>query len=174
MTMTGEGWGRRMSIGIALAVAVFALDQWSKVIASRELANDSIILIPGFFDLLLVHNVGAAFGLFTNLPASYRVIFLVGVACVAALIIVWMLKSARSGILVFGLGMLLGGALGNLLDRVRFGWVVDFLYVHWHDLSFPVFNLADCAITLGVGLLLLDHWMASDSPDSIKEASDEP
>lgn len=165
MTMDSSGVGRPILWGLVLAVVVFILDQWTKAIASRELLDASIVLIPGFFDLLLVHNVGAAFGLFTNLPASYRVIFLVSVASVAALVILWMLKSARSGMLVFGLGMLLGGALGNLVDRVRFGWVVDFFYVHWHDLSFPVFNLADCAITLGVGLLLLDHWLAPDPSD---------
>ncbi|GAB0056666.1 Lipoprotein signal peptidase [Candidatus Magnetaquicoccaceae bacterium FCR-1] len=165
MTMDSSGVGRPIFWGLVLAVVVFILDQWTKAIASRELLDASIVLIPGFFDLLLVHNVGAAFGLFTNLPASYRVIFLVGVASVAALVILWMLKSARSGMLVFGLGMLLGGALGNLVDRVRFGWVVDFFYVHWHDLSFPVFNLADCAITVGVGLLLLDHWLAPDPSD---------
>ncbi|MBF0417054.1 MAG: signal peptidase II [Magnetococcales bacterium] len=165
MTPDASKVNRPIFWGLVLAVLVFLLDQWTKEIASRELIDARVVLIAGFFDLLLVHNVGAAFGLFTNLPAQYRVIFLVGVASVAAFVILWMLRSARTGMLVFGLGMLLGGALGNLMDRVRFGWVVDFFYVHWHDLSFPVFNLADCAITLGVGLLLLDHWLTSDSSD---------
>ncbi|MBF0190427.1 MAG: signal peptidase II [Magnetococcales bacterium] len=154
-----------MGVGLLWAVVVFALDQGSKWLATRDLADQGITLIPGFFDLVLVHNVGAAFGLFTGMAAEYRVIFLCSVAALASVLIVWMLLGAETRILVAGLGLLLGGALGNLLDRVRFGWVVDFLYVHWHDLSFPVFNLADCAISAGVGLLLLDHLLTSNTSD---------
>ncbi|MBF0272453.1 MAG: signal peptidase II [Magnetococcales bacterium] len=165
--MTGGGgwWNARLGVGLVLAVLVFVLDQWAKWLSTRELAEQGITLIPGFFDLVLVHNVGAAFGLFTGMAAEYRVLFLCSVAAVASLLIIWMLRTAETRILVVGLGMLLGGALGNLLDRVRFGWVVDFLYVHWHDLSFPVFNLADCAISAGVGLLLLDHLLTSNTSD---------
>ncbi|MBF0342573.1 MAG: signal peptidase II [Magnetococcales bacterium] len=159
-------WNRRLSVGVALAAVVVALDQWSKWWAMRELANKGITLIEHFFDLVLVRNIGAAFGLFTGMGDEYRVLFLCAVAVVASGVILVMLRQAGSAILVVGLGMLLGGALGNLYDRLRYGWVVDFLYVHWHDWSFPVFNLADCAITVGVGLMLLDHLTASDASDS--------
>ncbi|MBF0627134.1 MAG: signal peptidase II [Magnetococcales bacterium] len=161
----GGWWSLRLGAGLLLGAVVFGLDQWSKEIASLELARQGITLLPGFFDLVLVHNVGAAFGLFTEMQADYRVYFLSGVAVVASVVILTMLRTARSGVLVTGLGLLLGGALGNLSDRIRFGWVVDFLYFHWHDLSFPVFNLADCAISAGVGLLLLDQLILSDSSD---------
>ncbi|NGZ06289.1 MAG: signal peptidase II [Magnetococcales bacterium] len=167
MTSQGGAWlSLRMGVGLILGGVVFILDQFTKEWAMQELVVSGVTLVPGFFDLVLVHNVGAAFGLFTNMAAEYRALFLSSVAIIAALTIVWMLRTARHWVLVVGLGMLLGGALGNLWDRLRFGWVVDFLYVHWHDWSFPVFNLADCAISAGVGLLLVDHLILSDSADA--------
>ncbi|MEO5331684.1 MAG: signal peptidase II [Magnetococcus sp. YQC-5] len=157
---------RRMGVGFLLAVLVIVLDQASKWMATQELAQKGITLLPGFFDLVLVHNVGAAFGLFTGFAPEIRLIFLCAVALVASVIVTYLLYKAHTWILVGAYGLVLGGALGNLIDRVRFGWVVDFIHLHWHDLSWPVFNLADSAITLGVGLLLLDHLITSDSSDS--------
>lgn len=163
--MAGAWMTRRMGVGVLIALVIIVLDQLTKWIAMRELATQGITLWPGFFDLVLVHNVGAAFGLFTGITAEIRVVFLSGVAWIASLIILYLLQTARAGIYVVGLGLVLGGALGNLIDRVRFGWVVDFIHLHWHALSWPVFNLADSAITVGVGLLLFDHLKASDSAD---------
>ncbi|MBF0428293.1 MAG: signal peptidase II [Magnetococcales bacterium] len=160
--MTMEWRSKRIGMGLLLAVVVILLDQLSKWIAVQTLAKEAIILFPGFFDLVLVHNAGAAFGLFTGLSPDLRLIFLCSVALIASLIILRLLQQAHSGIQISGLGMILGGALGNLIDRVRFGAVVDFIHLHWHELSWPVFNLADSAITVGVGLLLLDHLTTSD------------
>ncbi len=155
-----------MGIGLLISFLVILCDQITKWMATHGLAEAGITLLPDFFDLVLVHNVGAAFGLFTDFSPEFRVTFLCSVAGIASLIIVRMLKSAHSVLYVVALGLVLGGALGNLIDRVRFGWVVDFVHLHWYELSWPVFNFADSAITVGVGLLLFDHLTASDFSDS--------
>jgi signal peptidase II len=145
-------------LGLLATFVVFFLDQLSKWYASRELANRGITILPGFFDLELVHNMGAAFGMFAELPPGWRSLILVGVALVATVLILLLLHKTDKMWEALGLGLVLGGALGNLLDRLRNGWVVDFIHLHWHDLSWPVFNLADSAITVGVGLLLWDSF----------------
>lgn len=142
------------AIGLWLAGFTLVADQASKWLAMQELAGQGIILVEGFFDLVLVHNTGAAFGMLANQPPLLREGFLVTVAVVAAILILRMLGQVGHLMEGAGLGMVLGGAIGNLVDRLRFGWVVDFLHVHWHDLSWPVFNLADSAITVGVAILL--------------------
>lgn len=148
-------------LGLLTTLLVFVLDQASKWYASGMLANRSIPVLPGFFDLELVHNMGAAFGLFAELPPGWRSLILIGVALLATVLIVVLLrKTDRTGEAI-GLGLVLGGAWGNLFDRVRNGWVVDFIHLHWHDLSWPVFNLADSAITVGVGLLLWDSFQTT-------------
>ncbi|MBF0400657.1 MAG: signal peptidase II [Magnetococcales bacterium] len=145
-------------LGLLTAVLVFVLDQFSKVYASAELADRSIEVLPGFFDLELVHNTGAAFGMFAEFPPLWRSLILVGVALVATVFIMVLLRRTDRALDAFALGLVLGGALGNLLDRVQEGWVVDFIHLHWHDLSWPVFNLADSAISVGVALLIWDSF----------------
>lgn len=144
--------------GLLTALLVFVLDQISKWYASEELFDRPIVVLPGFFDLELVHNAGAAFGLFADLPSGWRTLILVGVALLATVFIMVLLRKTDQIGEAFGLGLVLGGALGNLLDRIRNGWVVDFIHLHWHDLSWPVFNLADSAISVGVMLLLWDSF----------------
>ncbi|MBF0179979.1 MAG: signal peptidase II [Magnetococcales bacterium] len=158
--------GRGLVIGVPLALLVVVLDQASKWIVMRDLPAQGVTLIPGFFDLVLVHNVGAAFSMFATLAPDTRVWFLCSVAVVAVGAILYLLPRADSLLYILGLGLVLGGAVGNLIDRVRYGWVVDFIHVHWHELSWPVFNLADSAITVGVGLLLFDHLTTSAPADS--------
>lgn len=150
-----------MKYGLLVAFIVLVADQATKWLALAELVDRSVLLIPGFFDLVLTHNLGAAFSLFADLPADWRIGFLVGVALVAMGIILSLLRGSPGWLPASGLGMILGGAIGNLIDRVRWGWVVDFIHVHWYDHSFPIFNVADSAITVGVGLLLLDNYLQS-------------
>lgn len=145
-------------LGLLTALLVFLFDQISKWYASAELFDRSIVVLPGFFDLELVHNTGAAFGLFADFPPLWRMLILVGVAVLATVFIVVLLHKTDQVGDALGLGLVLGGALGNLLDRIRNGWVVDFIHLHWHDLSWPVFNLADSAISVGVMLLLWDSF----------------
>ncbi|MBF0460500.1 MAG: signal peptidase II [Magnetococcales bacterium] len=147
-----------LPFGLWTTLVVLLIDQLSKWYASQHLADQSITLVPGFFDLELVHNMGAAFGLFANFAPGWRSLILIGVAVVATVFILTLLRKSDRILEALALGLVLGGALGNLLDRVRNGWVVDFLHLHWHDLSWPVFNLADSAICVGVGLLLWDSF----------------
>ena len=144
--------------GLLVATLVLLADQISKWYASKVLITGSITILPGFFDFELVHNLGAAFGLFADFLPLWRDIFLISVAVFATLFVLFLLYKTPGRWEALGLGLVLGGALGNLIDRLRLGWVVDFIHLHWHDLSWPVFNLADSAISIGVVLMLLDSW----------------
>lgn len=144
-----------MRFGLAVALGVLLLDLASKALASAWLVEKPIVLIPGFFDLTLVHNPGAAFGLLADQPAWIRHTMLLGFASLAMLFILQQLRESSERFTSVAFALVLGGAVGNVVDRLRLGWVVDFIHVHWHDLSWPVFNIADSAITIGVGLLLL-------------------
>ncbi|MBF0414949.1 MAG: signal peptidase II [Magnetococcales bacterium] len=163
-------WGRSkkgLFIGIPLAFGVLVLDQWSKWVAVQQLAFGRRVLVwENFFDLVLVHNVGAAFGMFQNMIPLWRHLILGGVAVTAVVVIVIALGRTVNGLLIAGMAFILGGALGNLMDRIRLGKVVDFIYVHWYDYSFPVFNLADSAISVGVGMLLLDYFLNPEDKEA--------
>lgn len=161
---------RLLKLGLGLALLVGVLDQATKVWASADLTTGPIILIPGFFDLTLVHNRGVAFGMLGDIDSFWRDAFLIGVAAIASVVIVIMLKKSASLLEGAALGLVLGGAVGNLIDRLRLGWVVDFIHVHWHDLSWPVFNVADSAITVGIGILLIDNLRSSPSSDHDHQA----
>ena len=150
-------------LGVLTSVTVFGIDQLSKSYATDLLMTKTITLLPGYFDLELVHNLGAAFGLFAGFPPLWRTVVLVGVAVFAIFFLGMLLYKTHQSWEAFALGLILGGAVGNLLDRIRIGWVIDFLHLHWHDLSWPVFNLADSAITLGVGLMVWSSWRPNPS-----------
>jgi len=144
---------------LLVSVAVLFLDQWSKGTITRMLGlHESREVLGDFFLLTSVRNSGAAFGLFANFESSLKSLFLNAVA-VAAFIAVSLyayrshFKSIR---LQLGLALVLGGAVGNLVDRVRFGYVVDFLLFGVRGHYWPAFNVADSAICVGVGLLALD------------------
>lgn len=141
-----------------LVAAILALDRYTKhLVDSAWNLGDTVAIIPGFFSLTYVRNRGGAFGLFSDLPEAWRVTFFVifAVATVAAL--VWMLRSTpRSDVLQrFAITSVIGGAGGNLYDRLRYGEVIDFLDVYVGDWHWPAFNVADSFISVGVVLLLL-------------------
>lgn len=142
-----------------IALAVVLTDQVTKAMAIRFMRlGQSIPIIPGYFDLTFVLNPGAAFSLLATLPEGIRNPFFIGISVTAAiLIIVYHSRYLRQHRLASAsLGLILGGAVGNLIDRVRFGVVVDFLDAHLHQYHWPVFNVADSAISVGVTLMLLD------------------
>ena len=117
-------------------------------------------VIPGFFNLVHVRNRGIAFGIFSSASASWKELVLLVFPLIAVAGILWMLfryPKVTPG-MALALGAVLGGALGNLLDRLRFQEVVDFLDFHWGGFHWPAFNLADSAITLGVGFLVYYFW----------------
>jgi signal peptidase II len=119
---------------------------------------ESVPVIPGLFSLTYIRNQGAAFGILAN--SSLRVPFFISVSVIAMLGILWFLKKRhdhqRLGNLA--LAFVFSGALGNLIDRVRLGEVIDFIDVYWRQYHWPAFNVADSAITVGVALLILDAW----------------
>ncbi|RPJ85611.1 MAG: signal peptidase II [Acidobacteria bacterium] len=142
-----------------LALAIVLTDQVSKAIVVRSMRlGQSIPLVPGYFDLTFVLNPGAAFSLFATLPEGIRNPFFILISVAAAvLIVVYRARHLRQHRLAsVSLGLILGGAVGNLIDRVRYGVVVDFLDVHVHQYHWPVFNVADSAISVGVTLLLIE------------------
>jgi signal peptidase II len=142
----------------AVAAAVLALDQATKAVALRALAPGvPVSVVDGFFALTLVMNPGLAFGMLAAVPPGWR--WLVSVLSLGAL---GVLAAMATRLLPGGgpwtrlaVGLIFGGALGNLVDRVRFGAVVDFLDVYWRGWHWPAFNVADSAITMGVALLAL-------------------
>ena len=144
---------------LAVALAVILLDQLTKtlVIGFFELGDSRAV--TSFFNLVRVHNAGAAFSFLAG-AAGWQRWFFVGLGVAAAGFIVWMLRS-HGGQRLFGwaLALILGGALGNVIDRLLHGHVVDFIQVHYGGWFFPSFNVADSAITVGAGLLILDELL---------------
>ena len=144
----------------ALALAVVVLDQATKtwVLATFDL-HETLPVIPGWFHLTYIRNPGAAFGLFSGHAEAFRRPFFLGVTTVALaaiLAILWRAPRGRPWLLT-ALGLVFGGAVGNLIDRVRWGEVVDFLDVFWKTHHWPAFNVADSAITVGMGVLILEE-----------------
>lgn len=142
---------RLMRSLLGLGIFIALLDQVSKWIAGGQLnLGDSWVLIPGFFHLTLVHNTGGAFGLF-----SQKTIFFILLSVLTIVFLLWYFRrvAQKTPWLVWPIGMVLGGAVGNLIDRVRLGYVVDFLDFFvgvWH---WPAFNLADSGICVGLAIL---------------------
>jgi len=144
-------------LGIALAIIV--LDQLTKsLVLGAFRLHDSHVVTP-FFNLVRVHNTGAAFSFLAGATGWQRWFF-VALGAVAAVFIVWLLRR-HGGQRLFGwaLALILGGAVGNVVDRLLHGYVVDFIQVHWRGWYFPSFNVADSAITVGAGLLMLDELL---------------
>ena len=137
--------------------AIVVVDQLTKAIVDRAMSlHDSIPLIPGFFNLTYIRNTGAAFGIFSGAHEVFRLPFLIGVSILAIGFIVVMLKRLRLGEtgLATALAFILGGAIGNLIDRIAYGEVIDFLDVYWSNYHWPAFNVADSFITIGVTITL--------------------
>jgi signal peptidase II len=148
----------RIAAGAFLIVLV--LDLATKIAIDMHLSYaDRIPVIPGFFYLTHVRNTGAAFGLFSDAPQVYRLSFFISVSLVAVGIIVSFFRKLSPGdrLAALALGLILGGAIGNLIDRIFRQEVVDFLHFRlWRGYSWPDFNVADSAIVVGVGLLVLE------------------
>lgn len=141
----------------ALAALVFALDWLTKHMASSALRYGEPVVITEFFNLTLLHNPGAAFSFLSQAGGWQRWFFAVIAAGVGAFIILWLYRLAhRDAWQSLGLSLVLGGALGNLWDRVALGYVVDFVQLHYHDYYWPAFNVADSGITLGAAVLIIN------------------
>ena len=142
-----------------LAALIVLLDQATKVIVRRGFElHDTVELIPGFFSLTRVHNTGAAFGMLNDVDFPFKpvVLVLVATAALAGVALYAAMLPPAQWIARIGLAFILGGAAGNLIDRLTLGYVVDFFDVFWRGWHFWAFNVADSAITVGVGLMILD------------------
>ena len=144
---------------LTLALGVIVLDALTKwLIASSIELHDAVTVVPNLFQLVHVRNTGAAFGIGANAQSHVVPILLnAGAIGVFFVVVVYALRSSvRDRMLQVGLHLILGGAIGNLIDRFRFGYVVDFLDFFVRDHHWPAFNIADSAICIGIGLLFLD------------------
>ena len=142
---------------------VIIVDQWTKllVLGHFDIPGDTVILIQDFFSLTYVRNTGAAFGFMATANPAFRVPFFLLVPIVAMIFLSFLYRDLPSNARwrALALGLVSGGAVGNLIDRVRLGYVVDFLDFHYHTAwFFPAFNVADSAICVGVGILLLSTF----------------
>jgi len=158
---------------LILSAVVILLDIWTKwLVVARIDLHEAIPVIPNFFQLVHVRNTGAAFGIGAN--AASRIVPLLlnlGAIAVFCVVVVYALRSAVSDrLLQTGLHLILGGAIGNLLDRFRFGYVVDFLDVYTGTHHWPAFNVADSAICIGIALLFLDMRKKPEPENVVVEA----
>jgi signal peptidase II len=141
---------------LALAFAVIVVDHLTKWWVTSTLDYQQAMPVLPFFSLVLVNNTGAAFSFLAN-AGGWQRWFFIAIGVIATVIIVRLLaRHAHEPRLAFALALVLGGALGNVLDRVVLGHVVDFLYFHYQDWGWPAFNVADSAITVGAALLIWD------------------
>ena len=152
-----------------IAASVLALDQLTKwLIKTHVTAWDTLTVIPRFFNIVHAENPGVAFGLLADAPGAWRDTILIGLSAAVLLFISTILLRpvqsgvARNWLVRTGLALVLGGALGNLFDRIVNGTVTDFVEVYAGTHYFPAFNVADSAITVGAGLLLLDMWLGRE------------
>ena len=158
--------GRNRALGFAIAAAVFVADQVMKWVINTELAmreREVIGLLP-FFDLRRTHNPGVSLGMFPAESPEMRWALVVLTALIAIGVAVWMLREKLLGE-VAALALVLGGALGNIIDRVRFGYVLDYADLHFGEFRpFMIFNIADAAITIGVLLILARSLFMREKP----------
>ena len=152
---------RRYALALSLSGAVLLLDLLTKwLVMSQMELWESRPIIDGFFDLVYATNRGAAFGFLNRMDITWQTTFLIVVNLAAVALMLHMLHRAsdRETFLITGLGLVLGGALGNLIDRVRFGQVVDFLDIYVGEWHWPAFNVADIGISLGAFCLIFSLY----------------
>ena len=142
---------------LALALLILIADQFTKVLILGYYKLGDATYVTSFFNVVRVHNEGAAFSFLAN-AGGWQRWFFTGIGVVAAIFIIWMLKShPGQKLFSFALACILGGAIGNVIDRTLYGYVVDFLDFHYAGWHFPAFNVADSAISIGAVCLILDE-----------------
>jgi signal peptidase II len=143
-----------------LSAAVIALDQLSKAVIERSLGLYQSIAVLPVLEITRLHNTGAAFSFLADAAGWQRWLFTALAFIVSAALVIWLRRIDRGArVLASAVALILGGALGNVIDRLRLGHVIDFVHAHWGEHYFPAFNIADSAITIGAALLLLDAWL---------------
>jgi signal peptidase II len=145
-----------------ITIPLIALDQLSKIYISTHMAMwESIPIIPNWFDITYTQNPGAAFSLFANFPPIFRDVFLFALSTIAIVVLLVMIfQTDQISLTSIAFAMVLAGAAGNLIDRAIRGRVIDFIRVHYYDASYPIFNVADSAISIGVVLIILSTFLS--------------
>jgi signal peptidase II len=159
---------RKIMIFLSILVVGVALDQVTKFLVVRELAlGDQIPIIQGFFNLVLTYNKGAAFGLFANMSVKFAWVFFIIVTSLVMGVVafLWWRLPENQDLAAVGYSLIFTGAVGNLIDRVRLGEVVDFLDFHLGQFHWPAFNVADSLVCIGAGLLLWFILKEEESQD---------
>lgn len=147
-----------LTIALAVSLVLVIADQCTKYAISSNLRYGESVSITSFFNLVLVYNKGAAFSFLSNAGGWQRMFFIV-VTSAAIIVLVWLIaKHENEKLFRWGLTLILGGAIGNLIDRVAYGHVIDFLDFHWAGWHFWAFNVADSAISVGAVLLIVDSF----------------
>jgi len=162
-SMENRNW---LILLFSIAAICVGLDQWTKWLAEEHLTYARPVTVTSFFDFTLLYNKGAAFSFLSN-AGGWQRYFFTTISLVASIgISVWIVTlKGHQRLLAFGLAFVLGGAVGNLIDRALYGQVVDFLSFHWNGSYFPAFNLADSAITFGAGILIYDMIFNGQNDD---------
>lgn len=144
---------------LSLALVLLIIDQLTKVLILDAYQLGEGTYITSFFNIVRVHNLGAAFSFLAN-ESGWQRWFFTGIGVAATLFILWLIRAhAAQKLFSFALACIMGGALGNVIDRVLYGYVVDFLDFHYGNWHFPAFNIADSAITVGAACLILDELL---------------
>ena len=160
---------RKYPLVIGIAAVVLIIDQLTKwYIRNSFSLYESVTVIDSFFHITHVRNAGGAFGLLNQAASTWRLPFFLAVSCVAVVVLLMFVRRVQPGQwwLLLALGSILGGALGNLIDRMLFGEVTDFLEFHWRNYYWPTFNVADSCITVGMVILLVYSFVVRDEPGS--------
>jgi len=150
----------RAGVWLLLSALVVLADQLSKSYITSHYGEFEFTTLLPVLDITRMHNVGAAFSFLATASGWQRWLFITLAVTVSIGIVVWLYRMPRShGLLACGLALVLGGALSNVIDRIRLGAVVDFIHFHWDRAYFPAFNIADSAITVGAACLILDAML---------------
>jgi signal peptidase II len=169
MARNNKGFGKTFSkdsgnssgmlLWLGLAFILLLADQFTKTLILGYYHLGDSTYVTSFFNVVRVHNTGAAFSFLAD-AGGWQRWFFTGLGFVAAAVIVWLLRShAGQKLFSFAMACILGGAIGNVVDRLMHGYVVDFLDFHWNGMHFPAFNVADCAISVGAMCLILDELL---------------
>ena len=152
-----------------IASMVIILDQLSKyAVIKRFFLHESVKVIPGFFSLTYVRNPGAAFGILAGASGAWRTVFFITVSLAALAVLTTLVHKTAERLPLIAYALICGGAVGNLIDRVRFGEVVDFIEWYYRSYHWPTFNIADSAITAGVALLAIEMLFAGKQQEPVK------
>lgn len=170
--MPNAGQSRFGRLGwLWLSLLVLVIDQASKYYFEQRLdLYEQIVVIPDYFSWMLAYNTGAAFSFLADSSGWQRWLFAVIAIVVSVVLVVWLKRLGRDDTwLAIALALVLGGALGNLYDRVAIGHVIDFIFVHWKEYGFPAFNVADSAITVGAIMLALDMFKSKKTGETVHD-----